>query len=67
MFQPDSTTTMEEDIKVDDNTLNPVQEFTYLGSIIVRGGHVEAELQERVPTCISGVSKKYSGILTICP
>ena len=46
MFQPNSTTTMEEDINVDETTLNPVQEFMYLGSIIVRDGHIEAELQK---------------------
>ena len=46
MFQPNSRTTMEENINVDETTLNPVQEFTYLGSIIARDGHIEAELQK---------------------
>ena len=41
MFQPNSTMTMEEDINVDKTTLNPVQEFTYLGSIIASDGHIE--------------------------
>ena len=45
MFQPNSTTTMEENINVDEITLNPVEEFTYLGSIIASNGHIEAELQ----------------------
>ena len=46
MFQPNSTMTMEEDINVDRTTLNHVKEFTYLGSIIVSDGHIEAELQK---------------------
>ena len=48
MFQPNSTATMEEDINVDETTLNPVQEFTYLGSIIARDGHTEAELRKKM-------------------
>ena len=40
MFQPNSTITMEEDINVDETTLNPVKEFTY------RDSHIEAELQK---------------------
>ena len=48
MFQSNSTTTMEEGINVDETTLNPVKEFTYLGSIIARDGHIEAELQKRM-------------------
>ena len=46
MFQPNSTMTMEEDINVDETTLNHVKEFTYLGSIIASDGHIEAELQK---------------------
>ena len=46
--QPNSTTTMEDDINVDETTLNPVQEFTYLGSIIAIDGHIEAELHKRM-------------------
>ena len=48
MFQPNFTTTMEEDINVDETALNPVKEFTYLGSIIASDGHIEAELQNRM-------------------
>ena len=48
MFQPNSTMTMEEDINVDETTLNPVKELTYLGSIIASDGHIEAELQKRM-------------------
>ena len=48
MFQPNSKTTMEEDINVDEATLNPVKEFTYLGSIIACDGHIEAELHIRM-------------------
>ena len=48
MFQPNSTTTRVEDINVDDTTLNPVQEFTYLGCIIAGDGYIEAELQKRM-------------------
>ena len=47
MFQPNSTMTME-DINVDETTLNPMKEFTYLGSIIASDGHIEAELQKRM-------------------
>ena len=46
MFQPNSTMTMEEDNNVDETTLNPVKEFTYLGSIIASDGHIEAELHK---------------------
>ena len=40
--------TMEEDIIVDETTLHPVKEFTYLGSIIVSDGHIEAKLQNKM-------------------
>ena len=45
MFQPNSTTAIEEAINVDDTTINHVHEFTYLNSIIARDGHIEAEPQ----------------------
>ena len=45
MLQPNSTTTMEEDISVDETTLKHVLEFTYLASILAGDGHIEAELQ----------------------
>ena len=48
MFQPNSTITMEEDINVDETTLIPVKELTYLGSIIASDGHTKAELQKRM-------------------
>ena len=48
MFQPNSTMTMEEDINVDETTLNPVKEFTYLDCIIASDGHIDAELQKRM-------------------
>ena len=48
MFQPNSTMTMEEDINVDETTINHVKKFTYLGSIIASDGHIEAELQKRM-------------------
>ena len=38
--------TMEEDFNVDATTLNPVKEFTYLGSILANDDHFEAELQK---------------------
>ena len=37
---------MENEINVDETTLNPVKEFTYLGSIIARDGHIEEALQK---------------------
>ena len=40
--------TMEEDINVDETTLNHVKELTYLCSIIASDGHIEAELQKRM-------------------
>ena len=69
MFQSNSTTTMEEDINVNTTTLNPVQEFTYFGSIIAREGHIEAGLQTRMskrPACHLGAFEN-SGITTMCP
>ena len=40
--------TMEEDINVDEPTLNHVKELMYLGSIIASDGHIEVELQKRM-------------------
>ena len=48
MFEPNSTTTIEDNINVDETTLNPMKEFTYLGRIIASDGHIEAELQKRI-------------------
>ena len=48
MFQPNSITAREEDINVDDTTVNPARDFRYLGSIIARDGHIESELQTRM-------------------
>ena len=56
--QPNSTTTMEEDINVDKTTLNPVQESTYIDSIIARDGHIEAELQKRMSKGIRSVGRR---------
>ena len=39
---------MEENINVDETTLNHVKEFTYLGSIIASDGHIVAGLQKRM-------------------
>ena len=39
---------MEEDINVDENTLNHVKELTYIDSIIANNDHIEAELQRRM-------------------
>ena len=60
---------MEEDINVDETTLNPVQEFTYLGSIIARDGHIEAELQKRMSKASMsfGRLRENSEITTMCP
>ena len=46
--QPNSTRTREEDIMVDGNKLNPVLEFTYLGSIISSDGCIDDEIQMRM-------------------
>ena len=43
-----STMAREECINVEDATLNPVKEFTYLGIIKARDGHIEAKLQRRM-------------------
>ena len=56
MYQPNSTMTMEEDINVDETTLNHVKEFTYLGSIIASDGHIEAELQNRMSKASMSIS-----------
>ena len=60
--------TIEKDINVDETTLNPVKEFTYLGSIIASDGHIEAELQRECqrPVCHLGAFEKDSGITTMC-
>ena len=67
MFQPKSTMAMEEDINVDETTINPVEEFSYLGSIIASHGHIEAELQKRMskPVYHTGAFEKDSGINTM--
>ena len=60
--------TMEEDINVDEPTLNHVKELTYFGSILASDVHIEAELQKRMSmsVCHSGAFKKDSGITKIC-
>ena len=45
LYQPDSTRTREEDIMVDENKLNSVLEFTYLGSTISSDGCIADEIQ----------------------
>ena len=47
MFQL-NTMILEEAINVEKPRLNPVKEFTYLGSIIEKDSHIEAELQRRM-------------------
>ena len=61
--------TMEEDINVDKTTLNPVKEFTYLGSIIASDDHIEAELQKRMSKAsisFGRLLEQDSGITTMC-
>ena len=48
LFQPNSTTTREQDILVDGNKLNSVLEFTYLGRTISSNGCIEDEIQRRM-------------------
>ena len=48
LYQPNSTRTREEDIMVDENKLNSVLEFTYLGSIISNNGCFDNEIQRRM-------------------
>ena len=60
MFQPNSTTTIEEDINVDQTTLNPVQEFTHIGmqyqeTVTLKHGY-KRECQR--PACHSGAFEK---------
>ena len=45
VFRPNSTKTTEDDINDDDTTLNTVQEFTYIGSMIEKDQPIEAEIQ----------------------
>ena len=60
--------TMEEDINVDETTLNHVKEFTYLGSIIASDGHIEAVLQKIMSKASMsfGAFDKDSGITRMC-
>ena len=58
MFQPNSTTTMQDDINVDETTLNHVKEFTHLSSIIASDGHIKAEIQKRM----SKASMSFEGL-----
>ena len=51
LYQPNSTTTREEDIMVD-GKLNSVLEFTYLGSTISSDGCIYDEIQRRMAKCI---------------
>ena len=69
MFQPNSTTTREEDINADDITLNLEQEFPSLDSITARDDHIEAELQRECQrsACLLDAFEKDSGIITMCP
>ena len=48
LYQPNSTRTREEDIMVDENKLNSLLEFTYLGSTISSNGCIDDEIQRRM-------------------
>ena len=65
MYQPNSTTDMEEDINVEYTTLNPVQECTYIGKLIALKQNYTRELQRTA--CLSGAFEKYSGITIMYP
>jgi hypothetical protein len=46
LYQPKSTRTREEDIMVDENKLNSVLEFTYIGSTISSNNDDEIQIEE---------------------
>ena len=48
LYQPNCTSTREEDIMVDGNKLNSVLEFNYLGSTISSDGCIGDEIQRRL-------------------
>ena len=48
LYQPNSTRTLEEDIMVEGNKLNPVPEFPYLGSTISSIGCIDVEIPMRM-------------------
>ena len=48
LYQQNSTRTRKDDIMVDGNKLNPVLEFTYLGSTISSNGCIDDEIQRRM-------------------
>jgi len=48
LYQPNSMKTREDDIMVDENKLNSVPEFTYLGSTISNDGRIDVEIQRRM-------------------
>ena len=48
LYQPNSTRTREEDIRVDGNKLNSVLEFIYLGSTLSSNGRIDDEIQWRM-------------------
>ena len=63
MFQPNFIMAREDEINVDDTTLNHVHKFKYIGSIIARDSHMDADLQENVK---GQQGEKNSEITTMC-
>ncbi len=50
LYQPNSTSTREEDIIVDGKKLSSVLEFTYLGSIASSNGCIDDDIHRRMAT-----------------
>ena len=57
LYQSNSSRTREEDIMVDGNNLNPVLEFTYLGSTISSDACVDDEIQRRMAKASASFSR----------
>ena len=69
LYQLKSTRTREENIMVDENKLNSVVEFTYLGSTISSNGCIDDEIQRGWPRLVhlSADYARDSGTTTMCP
>ena len=72
LYQPNSTRTREEDIMVDGKKLNPVLEFTYLGSTISSTGYTDQPRNTPVAgwprlEYLTADYARDSGTTTMCP
>ena len=63
LYQPNSARTRQEDIIVDENKLNSVLEFTYIGSTISSNGCIDDEIQRRMAKASAYLGRQLQRLL----